>query len=59
MSLRGMRGLVRTAVTATALTVLLAGTAAFAADYSSTNFVVKDPVIAPGSGYATSSGFQL
>lgn len=30
-----------------------------ATDYSSTNFTVKDSVIVPGSGYSTSSSYQL
>ena len=29
-----------------------------AADYSSTNFVVRDPVIEPGAGFSTSTSFQ-
>lgn len=41
------------------LFLLLTGSSAFATDYSSTNFTVKDPVIVPGSRFATSSGFQL
>ncbi len=31
----------------------------FAADYTSTNFTLRDPVITVGGGRATSTGFQL
>ena len=30
-----------------------------ATDYSSTNFIIKDPVIVPGAGFSTSANFQL
>ena len=30
----------------------------FATDYTSTNFILRDPVISPGAGYATSSTFR-
>jgi hypothetical protein len=42
-----------------ALAGLIAGASVLAADYSSTNFMVKDPVITPGSGYASSSLYTL
>lgn len=41
------------------LVLLLAGVSAFAAEYRSPSFIVKDPVVVPGAGFATSSGFQL
>ncbi len=31
----------------------------FATDFSSTNFIIKDPVIEPGAGFSTSNNFQL
>ncbi|MFH0806181.1 MAG: hypothetical protein V1885_00405 [Candidatus Brennerbacteria bacterium] len=54
-----MKSITETIVAAGALASLFAGASVLATDYSSTNFVVKDPVIAPGSGFATSSAFQL
>lgn len=30
-----------------------------ATDFSSTNFIIKDPVITPGAGFSTSTSFQL
>ena len=35
------------------------GATAFATDFSSSNFIVRDPVSAGGGGFATSSSFQL
>ncbi|KKU94173.1 MAG: hypothetical protein UY26_C0003G0324 [Candidatus Jorgensenbacteria bacterium GW2011_GWA1_48_13] len=37
----------------------LIGLSAHATDFSSNNFTVKDPVIKPGAGFATSTSFQL
>lgn len=40
------------------LTTLLFKNNAFATDYTSSNFILRDPVISPGAGYATSSNFR-
>ncbi len=37
----------------------LIGLSAHATDYSATSYIVKDPVIEPGAGFATSTSFQL
>ncbi|KKU91265.1 MAG: hypothetical protein UY23_C0002G0004 [Candidatus Jorgensenbacteria bacterium GW2011_GWA1_48_11] len=39
--------------------LLFAGLGVKAADFSSTNFTVKDPVIESGAGYATSASYRL
>ncbi|RJP43597.1 hypothetical protein C4587_02870 [Candidatus Parcubacteria bacterium] len=39
--------------------LFLAHGLAFATDFSSTNFIVKDPVVKPGGGFSTSTSFQL
>ncbi|MBI4033924.1 MAG: hypothetical protein HY378_00030 [Candidatus Brennerbacteria bacterium] len=41
------------------LSVLLLLGTANATDFSSDNFVIKDPVIEPGAGFATSAGYEL
>jgi len=50
---------IRTFVVFITLTLFFPVTFILATDYSSTNFTVKDPVIIPGGGYATSTTYQL
>ena len=54
----------RNVLTALLIAALITGAAipvrvSRATDYSSTHFIVKDPVVEFGSGFGTSSGFQL
>ena len=41
------------------LAAVVTGAAARAADFSSTNFIVRDPVESAGGGYSTSDSFKL
>src|SRR3989344_2063911 len=50
---------IRTFVVFITLTLFFPVTFILATDYSSTNFTVKDPVIIPGGGYATSTTYQV
>jgi hypothetical protein len=49
----------RSLVAAPFVLALLFAVPAYATDFSSSNFTVKDPVQASGGGYATSTNFQL
>ncbi len=42
-----------------AANLLLSPLVAGATDFSSSNFIIKDPVIKPGAGFATSTSFQV
>ncbi len=50
--------LILQAVFCLSLVVFVLGGNALAVDYTSSNFIVRDPVISPGSGYASSGSFQ-